>query len=482
MSSTTSATVSPSGVNGGDSRNVDLNQFYNGGDVAWVLASTALVFIMIPGVGFFYSGLARRRSAISMLFLSMMSVAVVAFQWFFWGYSLTFSHNGGPYIGSLANFGLRQTLGRPSSVASGLPDLLFCIFQGMFAAITPALAIGAAADRGRMLPCLVFVFLWSSIVYDPIAFWTWNPKGWLSVLGSYDFAGGSPVHIASGMTALAYSIVVGKRHDHGTVKYRPHNVPHVVLGTVLLWFGWFGFNGGSAGSANLRAIMACVVTHISASVGGIVWCFLEYIKTRHWSAVGFCCGAVAGLVAITPGSGFVPPWAAVVIGAVGASACYGATYLKKLIHVDDALDIFAEHGVGGMVGNILTALFSADYIQSLDGSTGNSGGWLSHHYIQLGYQLADTVACAAYSFVVSCALLFAMNYIPGLSLRVSRDDEVLGLDNVEIGETSYKFSEEPPALSHGIEVNPRQNGNETSKENAHQEEKETNREIPSDVV
>ncbi|CAC36934.1 plasma membrane ammonium transmembrane transporter Amt1 [Schizosaccharomyces pombe] len=456
MSSTTDATPTPSGVNGGDSMTVNLNQFYNNGDVAWILTSTALVFIMIPGVGFFYSGLARRRSAISMLFLSMMSVAIVAFQWFFWGYSLTFSHEGGPYIGSLANFGLRQTLGRPSSGASSVPDILFCVFQGMFAAITPALAIGAAADRGRMFPCMVFMFLWTSIVYDPIAFWTWNPNGWLNKLGSYDFAGGSPVHISSGMAALAYSIVIGKRCDHGTTKYRPHNVPHVVLGTVFLWFGWFGFNGGSSAAANMRGVMAVVVTHLAASVGGIVWCVIDFAKNRHWSVVGFCEGAVAGLVAITPGSGFVPPWAAVVIGALGAVFCYAATYLKKIIRVDDALDIFAEHGVGGMVGNILTALFAADYIEALDGSgTAYTGGWITHHYIQLGYQLADTVSCAAYSFAVSCALLFVMNYIPGLSLRVSREDEVLGLDKIELGESAYYYKdstdEPPPITTSGVQ-------------------------------
>ncbi|EEB08964.2 ammonium transporter Amt1 [Schizosaccharomyces japonicus yFS275] len=441
MSSTLDAVSTPTptldGVNGGDSRTINLNQFYDAGDVAWVLCSTALVFIMIPGVGFFYSGLARRRSAVSMLFLSLMSIAVVGFQWFFWGYSLTFSHEGCGYIGTLANFGLRQTLGRNSVGGSSVPDLLFCIFQGMFAAITPALAIGAAADRGRMLPCIVFILIWTTIVYDPIAFWTWNPKGWLFKLGSYDFAGGSPVHIASGMAALAYSIVLGRRSDHGQVVYRPHNVPHVVLGTILLWFGWFGFNGGSALSANLRGIMACVVTHIAASVAGITWCIAEYIRSRRWSCVAFCSGAVAGLVAITPGSGFVPPWAAVVIGVIGGVVCYAATFLKNFVRVDDALDIFAEHGIGGMVGNILTAFFAADYIQSLDGSTGNSGGWLSHHYAQLGYQIADTASCAAYSFLLSCIILYIMKFIPGLSLRVTEEQERMGLDEAELGENAY---------------------------------------------
>lgn len=213
-----------------------------------------------------------------------------------------------------------------------------------------------------MLPCIVFMLIWSTIVYDPIAYWTWNSTGWSFIMGGLDFAGGTPVHISSGAAALAYSLMLGKRTGYSKsagLPYRPHNVTHVILGTVFLWVGWFGFNGGSALAANLRAVMACIVTHIAASVGGITWCLLDYRLEKKWSAVGFCSGAVAGLVAITPGSGYVAPWAAVVFGVVGGVVCNIATKLKFLIGVDDALDIFAVHAIGGIAGNICTAFFAA---------------------------------------------------------------------------------------------------------------------------
>ncbi|KKK12560.1 hypothetical protein AOCH_004329 [Aspergillus ochraceoroseus] len=410
------------GANGGDSLTEDLNIYYSSGDIAWVITSTALVLLMIPGVGFFYSGLARRKSALSLIWLSIMSVGVVSFQWFFWGYSLAFSHGAGSYIGNLDNFGFKGVLAAPSVGSSKVPDLLFAVFQGMFAAITVALAVGAVAERGRMLPCMVFVFIW-----------TW----------SLDFAGGTPVHIVSGTTALAYSLMLGKRRGHGTheLNYRPHNVTHVVIGTVFLWVGWFGFNAGSALSANLRAVMAAVVTNLAASVGGVTWCLLDYRLERKWSTVGFCSGVICGLVAITPGSGFVTPWAAFIFGVVGAAACNYATKLKYLIQVDDALDIFAVHGIGGFVGNVLTGLFAADYIAHLDGVTEIPGGWINHNYIQLGYQLADSVSGMAYSFFGSCIILFIINMIPGLSLRATEEDEILGIDDAEIGEFAYDYVE-----------------------------------------
>lgn len=213
-----------------------------------------------------------------------------------------------------------------------------------------------------MLPCIVFIFIWATIVYDPIAFWTWNGNGWSFIMGGLDFAGGTPVHISSGAAALAYSLMLGKRTGYKTSRglpYRPHNVTHVVLGTVFLWVGWFGFNGGSALGSNMRAVMALIVTHLSASMGAITWCLLDYRLERKWSTVGFCSGAIAGLVAITPAAGYVPPWAAVIFGIVGGVCCNFATKLKFLLGIDDGLDIFAEHGVGGIVGNLLTGLFAA---------------------------------------------------------------------------------------------------------------------------
>ncbi|TGJ87135.1 hypothetical protein E0Z10_g1599 [Xylaria hypoxylon] len=429
---------------GYSSTETNLNVFYESGDFAWILTSSALVLLMIPGVGFFYSGLARRKSALSLIMLSMISVAVVDFQWFFWGYSLAFSHTGSAYIGDLSNFGLMKTLAQPSVGSTKLPDLLFCLFQGMFAAITPALAIGAAVDRARILPCIVFIFVWSTIVYDPIAYWTWNANGWSFKLGGLDFAGGTPVHISSGAAALAFSIMLGKRTGYAKsagLPYRPHNVTHIVLGTVFLWVGWFGFNGGSALASNLRAVMACIVTHLAASVGGITWVLLDYRLEKKWSVVGFCSGAIAGLVAITPASGFVTPWAAVIFGVVGGIGCNIATKLKFLIGADDALDIFAVHGIGGIIGNLLTGLFAADWIAALDGSTVIPGGWLNHNYIQLGYQIADSVAGFSYSFVLTCVILFLMNLIPGLSLRVKPEEEEIGIDDIQLGEFAYDYVE-----------------------------------------
>lgn len=228
-------------------------------------------------------------------------------------------------------------------------------------AFSVALAVGAVAERGRMAPCIVFMFVWTTIIYDPLACWTWNASGWIYKMGALDFAGGTPVHIASGTAALAYSLMLGKRRGHsaGDLSYRPHNVTHVVIGTVFLWFGWFGFNCGSALSANLRAVMAAVVTNLAAAVGGVTWCLLDYRLDRKFSAVGFSSGVISGLVAITPASGYVPPWGAVIFGVIGASACNYATKLKYVLRIDDSLDIFAVHGVGGMIGNLLTGIFAA---------------------------------------------------------------------------------------------------------------------------
>ncbi|KAL5118318.1 ammonium transporter Amt1 [Pleosporales sp. CAS-2024a] len=432
---------------GGNSRIDNLNIYYVPGDIAWMITATALVLLMIPGVGFFYSGLARRKSALSLLWLSVMATAVVSFQWFFWGYSLAFSHKAGKYIGALDNIGFRNVLGAPSVGSPRIPDLMFAVYQGMFAAITVALAVGAVAERGRMLPCIIYMFLWTTLIYDPIACWTWNSTGWIYRMGGLDFAGGTPVHISSGCAALAYSYMLGKRSGHGTqeLNYRPHNVTHIVIGTVFLWVGWFGFNAGSALSANLRAIMAAVCTNLAACMGGITWCLVDYRLERKWSTVGFCSGVIAGLVAITPGSGYVPAWAAVVFGVVGGISCNYATKLKYFLRCDDALDIFAVHGIGGFVGNILTAFFAADYIAHLDGFTVIPGGWINGHWIQLGHQLADSFSGGFYSFVGTCLILgmldFIGKYVPVFRLRASEQEEALGIDDVEIGEFAYDYVE-----------------------------------------
>ncbi|KAF8993626.1 ammonium transporter AmtB-like domain-containing protein [Cyathus striatus] len=427
---------------------------YNLGDIGFVLISMALVLIMIPGVGFFYSGLLRRKNALSMIYMSMASLAVVSFQWFFWGYSLAFSETGSAYIGNLKYFGLKGVLGQPSIGSTRIPALLFCIYQLMFAAITPALACGAIAERARLGPILVFIFIWSTLVYDPIACWTWNSNGWSFVLGGLDFAGGTPVHISSGTAALAISIYLGKRRGYGTERlaYKPHNTTYVILGTVFLWFGWFGFNGGSALSANLRAIQACIVTNLAAATGGLTWMLLDYRIERKWSAVGFCSGAIAGLVAITPGSGFVGAPAAVLFGVMGGSVCNFATQLKFLVGYDDALDIFASHAIGGMVGNILTGLFAQASVAGFDGITEIPGGWLDRHWVQLGYQVADSVSGFAYSFVMTTIILWIMHFIPGLRLRTTEEAEILGIDDAEMGEFAYDYVGLEQEIGHSVDV------------------------------
>ncbi|THU79769.1 ammonium transporter [Dendrothele bispora CBS 962.96] len=430
---------------------------YSPGDIAWILAATALVWLMIPGLGLFYSGLLRRKNALSMIYLSMMTLATVAFQWFFWGYSLAFSETGSKFIGNLKYFGLKGVDGDPSIGSPRIPALVFCVYQLMFASITPMIALGAVAERGRLGPLMVFVFIWSTLVYDPIACWTWNSNGWSFSLGGLDFAGGSPVHISSGTAALAISIYLGKRTGYGTERlaYKPNNTSYVILGTAFLWFGWFGFNGGSALAANLRAAMACFVTNLAASVGGITWMLWDYRIERKWSAVGFCSGAIAGLVAITPGSGFVGAPAAVLFGAVAGTVCNWATQLKFVFGYDDTLDVFASHAIGGIAGNILTGLFAQSSVAGFDGITEIPGGWLDHHYVQLGYQIADSVAAVGYSFVMTTIILWLMHLIPFLRIRSSNEEaEIVGLDEYDMGEFAYDYVGVDQELGHEIEFRP----------------------------
>jgi Amt family ammonium transporter len=386
-----------------------------------------------------------------MLWMGAAVMSMAMFTWSFWGFSLAFSKTGNPYIRDLANFGLMNVDLEPSTGGASIPQLLYYIYQMMFCAITPVIAAGAFVDRARLGPVLIWTFCWVTIVYSPIACWTWNlgdptngqPAGWSATMGGLDFAGGTPVHISSGTAALAISIFLGRRKGYGTevLAYRPHNVSYCILGTMLLWFGWFGFNGGSALGANLRAIMAMTVTNNAAAVGGLTWMFWDWRLERKWSLVGFCSGAISGLVAITPASGYVAWPASIAFGVVGATACNFATGLKNVIGVDDTLDIYAAHGVGGLVGNILTAFFADNRVASFDGSALIGGGWINHHYIQLGYQLADSVAGMSYSFVMTMILLFLIDRIPGCHFRCSDEDEVLGIDLSQVGEQCVVWPE-----------------------------------------
>ncbi|SGZ51219.1 CIC11C00000005208 [Sungouiella intermedia] len=432
---------------GGDSLTVNLNEQFVAADMVWVGTSAVLVWIMIPGVGLLYSGVSRKRHALSLLWASLMAACLTGFQWFFWGYSLVFSHStSSHFLGTLDNFCLKQVLGAPSVVTT-LPDILFCLFQGMFAAVTAILMVGAGCERARLGPMMVFLFIWLTVVYCPIAYWTWGGDGWLFNLGGLDFAGGGPVHENSGFAALAYSLVLGKRHDPLTVgkvpKYKPHSVTSIVFGTIFLWFGWFGFNGGSTGNATIRSWYACVNTNLAAACGGLTWMIVDWFRTGgKWSTVGLCMGAIAGLVGITPAAGFVPVYTAVAFGVVPAIVCNFAVDLKSILQIDDGMDVFALHGVGGFMGSLMTGLFAADYVAATDGSTVIDGGWMNHHYIQLGYQLAGSVSIGAYSFTVTAIILYILDKIPFLRLRLHEDEELMGVDLAEIGEYAYYQEDE----------------------------------------
>ncbi|XP_037025434.1 ammonium transporter 1-like [Bradysia coprophila] len=411
---------------------------YSPGNIGYMLTCIAFVWLMIPGVGYFYSGMARSKSALSLIMLSCWSMAIVCVQWFLFGYSLAFSKTATPLVGNFDNIFLKDVNDKPNVVNPEIPDMVFCIYQGMFAAITPALAIGAAAERARFLPATVFIFLWTTLVYDFLACWTWNPNGWSLNMGGLDFAGGTPVHISSGAAALAYAVVLGQREKtHVDEEFKPHNMANVFLGTGFIWFGWFGFNGGSALQPNMRAVMACFVTSLSGAVGGITWVFLDYRHEKKYSALGFCVGAVAGLVCCTPACGYISPASSIVFGVVGATACNMALNLKHLLKYDDALDVFAVHGVGGIIGNILTGVFAQKkYADDI------VGGWLDGHWMQVVYQLIDTVAGLSWSFVVTFIILWVMNKVPGFSLRVDIEMERVGLDQGELGFSCYEHVED----------------------------------------
>jgi len=306
----------------------------------------------------------------------------------------------------------------------------------MFAIITPALAFGAAAERASLKAYIVFLWLWSTLVYDFVAYWTWNQNGWLFKLGDLDFAGGGPVHLASGTAALAYAIVIGKR-ENLKKQPPPHNIAHVLLGTSLLWFGWFGFNGGSELFSNGRAANACMATQMATSVAGLTWCALEYKYEKRITSLGFCTGCVVGLVVITPASGYVTTGSSIALGFLGVFPCYAMAQLKSRWPIDDAMDVFAIHGTGGAAGAILTGVFAQDWINTLDGSAPQQG-WLGLKWNQIGIQIAAVLAIGAWSFTMSYIILKIMDRIPSLGLRLENEMEAMGSDFAIMGEEAYR--------------------------------------------
>lgn len=393
------------------------------GHTAWLLTATALVFFMTPGLAFFYGGLVRAKNLVNTIMLSFMSIAVVSIVWVLWGFSLAFGP-GNAYIGDLSLLGLS---GVPfvSGEGDDVPALAFVSFQMMFAIITPALITGAFAERFKFKTYLIFLVLWSTLVYSPITHWVWAEGGWLLDLGALDFAGGTVIHINAGAAAVAAALIVGKRRNPGL---QPNNVPYVVLGAAILWFGWFGFNAGSALAANDSAANAFLVTNIAAAASALTWGLISMCRTGKMGAVGVATGAVAGLVAITPAAGAVGVLGSLAIGFGAGLFCFFAVELIHKTGLDDALDVFAVHGIGGIWGAIATGIFTVSVI------TGGTEGLIEGNPGQVGIQAIGAVATLVYSFVVSFIILFILDKIPGLGLRSDESDEDLGLDLASHGE------------------------------------------------
>jgi Amt family ammonium transporter len=401
------------------------------GDTAWLLVATALVMVMLPGLALFYGGLVRRKNVLSTIMHSFFGLAIVSVVWVLVGFSIAFAPDatGLGLFGGLDYVGFMNVGLTPSTVYGlTIPFVLFAAFQLMFAAITPALITGAFAERKRFASFVIFTILWSIFVYSPIAHWVWAADGWLFGLGALDFAGGTVVHASSGVSALIVALVIGRRVVNGD-RMEPHDIPMTVLGAGLLWFGWFGFNAGSALSANGLAANALLVTNTAAGAATITWVLASYLHKRKVSVVGAACGAVAGLVAITPASGFVTAGGALIIGLLVGGLCYSATLLRERLKVDDALDVFAVHGVGGTFGAIATGVFATAAINAYP-------GLIDGNPQQVLTQLVAVGATIAYAVVATFVIVKVVDLV--LGLRISEKDEELGIDLSTHGEVAYQ--------------------------------------------
>jgi Amt family ammonium transporter len=403
----------------------------NAGDTAFMLIATALVLLMTPGLAFFYGGMVRRKNVLATLMQSFILMGVVGVQWVLLGYSISFAPDptGVGLFGGFSWAGLIGVGAEPSAVyGPTIPHLVFMMFQGMFAIITPALISGAFAERMKFSGFLVFTLLWSTLVYDPIAHWVWGADGWLNKMGALDFAGGTVVHINSAVAAGAALIFVGKRHGFLSEPILPHNLSLTVLGGGILWFGWFGFNAGSALSAGGQAATAFVATNTGAAAAALTWMFTDWIRHKKPTVLGAVSGAVAGLVAITPACGYVTPLASLAIGAIAGVACSLAVNFRMRLRLDDSLDVLGIHGVGGTIGAVLTGVFCTEEFLK----HGNEVFSRGH---QIAVQFAGVGATYAYSFVASLILLFVVHKTIGL--RVAKEEEIEGLDLSQHGESAY---------------------------------------------
>ncbi len=395
------------------------------GDTAWVLASSALVLLMLPGLALFYAGMVRSKNVLSTLMMSFVAMGVLGVQWVVFGYSFAFGGSGGPLFGGFDHLFLAGI--GPDTLSGSIPTLAFVIFQGMFAVITPALISGALVERVKFGTYTLFILLWSVLVYDPLAHWVWGEGGWLLELGALDFAGGTVVHISSGVSALAAILVLGKRRGYPTEKFVPHNLTMTLTGAGLLWFGWFGFNAGSALGANGVAALAFTSTNTASAAGLLGWLLAEKLRFGKPSALGAASGCVAGLVAITPGAGFITPGWALLVGFVAGFLCFYAVCLKGRLGYDDSLDVLGVHGVGGTWGALATGIFA----------TAGAGSLLTGDFRQFGVQVIGVVAAAAYAFVVTWVLCKVLDALVGL--RVEPAEELTGLDQSAHGEVGYSL-------------------------------------------
>jgi Amt family ammonium transporter len=393
------------------------------GATAWILAATALVMLMTPAVGFFYGGLVRRKNLISMITLSFVAFALVSIQWVVIGYSLAFGSDVGGFIGNLEYLGLNNVTMEPGPFSDAIPGLLFMVFQLVFATVTMAIVTSGIAERVKFSAYLVFALIWTTIVYDPLAHWVWG-GGWAAQFGALDFAGGTVVHISSGFAALALALVIGKRVGYGKYVMEPNNIPLTILGAGLLWFGWFGFNAGSALAADGLAASAFVTTNTAAAAGALAWLLVSWLNGRP-SSLGFVSGAIAGLVAITPAAGFVTPMAAILIGAVGGVFCYGIMLWRIRKGLDESLDAWAIHGMGGLWGALATGIFA---VAAVNGASGLIEGNVD----QFVANAAGALAAVVYAFVVTYVLAVVIDKTIGL--RVTEEEEYVGLDISQHGE------------------------------------------------
>jgi Amt family ammonium transporter len=403
----------------------------NTGDTAWLLVSTALVLLMVPGLALFYGGLVRPKNVLSTYMHSFLAMGLITLQWVAFGYSLAFGPDQGGVIGGLS-FAFLRGVGLEPRPGMTVPHLLFMAYQMMFAIITPALISGAFAERLKFSAYVLFTLLWATFVYDPLAHWLWADGGWLQKLGALDFAGGIVVHVSSGFSALVFALVLGKRLGYPRERILPHNLTMVLLGAGLLWFGWFGFNGGSALAASGVAALALVNSQLAAAMGGMVWLVVDLARYGKASALGFASGFIAGLATVTPASGYVGPMGALAIGAAAGLACYGAVMLKGKLGYDDTLDAFGVHGVGGAVGSILLGVFALRVW-----NPGGADGLLAGNAAFFGKQLLAVAAGIGYAVVGTFVLLKLVDAVVGL--RVGAEQEHEGLDIHLHGEEGYNM-------------------------------------------